>query len=131
MPYPRDHVTIFNAEEIYQWTNILDMRKVGSITWRASIYAYVSGAVPDGDFEKNNGSILIVIVHSGTVQVSGMLGSSEYIRTVTGPSSVTPKVQLPPSYSGNRRGEVWDCKCLYVVVSWPNTFMKCAGSTCK
>ncbi|KAF4594341.1 hypothetical protein EYR40_009144 [Pleurotus pulmonarius] len=118
MFFKEDHVTIFNNEEIFHWIEPLGRggghkTKVGSITWRASIYTYVAGARPDGDFEKHNGSILILIIHSGSVQMSGAFHPLEYTRRVTGPSSTTPKVQLPPSSSGNKRGSVWDYNISY------------------
>ncbi|KAF4599966.1 hypothetical protein EYR40_007072 [Pleurotus pulmonarius] len=91
----------------------LPIIKVGTVTWRANIHTYVIGAKPDDpDFEKHNGSILIVVVHSGSVQVVLKDDWSKYLectQTIKCPTPVAPKVQLPPSNSGTqtRPGEPW------------------------
>ncbi|KAF4598715.1 hypothetical protein EYR38_007123 [Pleurotus pulmonarius] len=111
--YKEDLVTVFDKEAIY--SRVTGRGKVGSITWRANIYTYVLGARPDRpDFEKLNGSILIVIVHSGTVRIDlGSGWSLSCAQEVRCPTHVVPKVHLPPSNSGTHNGERWDYKIAF------------------
>ncbi|KAL4259779.1 hypothetical protein AB1N83_009404 [Pleurotus pulmonarius] len=118
MFYKEDLATIANNVDIYAAYTPpphipIGYRKVGTVTWRANIHTYVIGAKPDDpDFEKHNGSILIVVVHSGSVQVVLKDDWSKYLectQTIKCPTPVAPKVQLPPSNSGTqtRPGEPW------------------------
>ncbi|KAL4259814.1 hypothetical protein AB1N83_011802 [Pleurotus pulmonarius] len=84
---------------------------IQTLTWKVDVYAYVTGAKPDEDFEENGGAVVVVLVHSGWLSYNGRLGES--VSRVTAPALLAAQAQLPPSGSGLENGEYWNYTISY------------------
>ncbi|KAF4568615.1 hypothetical protein EYR36_010627 [Pleurotus pulmonarius] len=93
--------TILDQEWIYSENPSLRIL-LAMLTWRVDVYTYVANAMPDDPlFSEKNGSILVVLVHSGMVGNIGP-GTCETALRVECPAEGTlvAQTQLPPQDSG-------------------------------
>ncbi|KAJ8474256.1 hypothetical protein ONZ45_g16011 [Pleurotus djamor] len=132
---PPSDVTYFSSETIHIFKdeplvwNATDHgeRDAGRITWNVDVYKYATGRLPPDDPKfSESGSIILVLVHRGTLNV----GKNTYERClhvwpVSDSSGFEGTVQEPSTGSGVQQGDTWN----YVIdYKETNTMLKNNGS---
>ncbi|KAJ8480986.1 hypothetical protein ONZ45_g15465 [Pleurotus djamor] len=81
-----------------------------SVTWQIDAYVYTVDALPNADFERNGGSVYVVLVSTGAASTGNIVGKTMEYRfsILLSIGSGSALLHLPLTGSGTPDGPRWD-----------------------